>query len=118
MNLLQETIQDIAESGYEIKDIVFIGSLKSGYRCTWGEFEILADHEYDEGFGAQKVAQDLMILFNDGQYMSRWEYDGSEGWATPCKKYRIPEEKKAIKSLFVTEKRVGWEDLEEINKDI
>jgi len=79
-NLLQETIDDINLSGHTPNDIVFIGSQDSGHSCTWEEFQVLADKEYDSGFGAQKVANDLIIAFNDGSTMWRDEYDGSEKW--------------------------------------
>ncbi len=113
MNLLNETIADIKESGHAIKDIVFIGS-ESGYKCSWKEFKILANKEYDDGYGAQKVATDLIILFSDGQNMTRREYDGSEWWEY-SKPFKIPKEEKKIISLFA--RSIGWNDMEEINKD-
>lgn len=114
MNLLTETKEAIARSGHNIDDIVFIGSLESGHSCTWDEFSGLADREYDDGYGAAKVATDLVILFKDGQKMWRGEYDGSEWWefSTPSK---IPEKRRAIERLFVTPKEVGWCKLEEMN---
>ena len=114
MNLLEETIHDIERSGHNPNDIVFIGSPKSGHSCTWSEFESLADREYDDGFGAQQVASDLVILFSDGTNMWRHEYDGSEYWnySSPI---TIPSELKPIRSLFV--RGIGWEDLEEIHSE-
>lgn len=113
MNLLKETLEDIKNSRHEIADIIFIGSQESGYSCTWPEFEKLADKEYDDGFGAQEVASDLIIVFSDGMKMWRHEYDGSESWAYYTN-FKMPENVKPIRSLFV-EKGVGWEDLAEIN---
>lgn len=112
-NLLKETIKDIKESGHKIKDIVFIGSESSGYSCTWKEFTTLADREYDDGFGAAEVAQDLQIVFSDGSSMKRGEYDGSEWWEY-SKPFKTPMKKKKITNLFAVS--IGWQDLEEINK--
>lgn len=114
-NLLSETISDIQDSGHSIEEIIFIGSEKSGYSCTWEEYERLADQNYDSGFGAPQVASDLIIVFSDGSKMWRHDYDGSEWWvySTP---FDLPMETKPIKKLFVNS--VGWEDLEEINNNL
>lgn len=115
-NLLHETRDAIGRSGHTEKDIVFIGSEKTGHSCTWEEFTELANIEYDSGFGAAEVAQDLIIVFSDGAKMWRGEYDGSEWWefSTPFKR---SEETKPIKRLTVqgTDK-VGWESLESLNE--
>lgn len=79
-NLLLETLECVARSGHSPSDVTFIGSRDAEYRCTWTEFETLADAEYDEGFGAAHVATDLYIRFSDGTAMWRGEYDGSEWW--------------------------------------
>ena len=116
MNLLKETKEDIAASGHKPTDIVFIGSAESGHCCTWEEFEVLADNDYNCGCGAQEVATDLVIVFKDGTNMWREEYDGSEGWSYSAP-IKIPEKTYTIKSLFVTPEQVGWETLGEINKE-
>lgn len=79
MNLLKETEEGIKDSGHTPADIVFIGSEESGHQCSWEEFCLLADVEYD-GFGGQEVAGDLVVVFSDGQKMWRGEGGGSEWW--------------------------------------
>ena len=113
MNLLKETKSCIKDSGHSINDIVFIGSEGSGYSCTWDEFTSLANHDYDKGFGASKVATDLIIVFSDGVKMWRGEYDGSEWWeySTP---FFMPSEIKKIERLFANS--VGWESLADIHE--
>ena len=111
MNLLEETQDAIIDSGHTAKDIIFIGSKSSGHTCTWGEFSILADTDYDNGFGGQKVAQDLIIVFSDGTQMWRDEYDGSEWWAY-IEPFTFPNKTLPITSLIT---KHSWEDLEEIN---
>jgi hypothetical protein len=36
--------------------------------------------EYDEGFGAQEINDSLTVIFKDGSWMERFEYDGAEHW--------------------------------------
>lgn len=99
MNLLVETLEDIEESGHTPEDIIFIGSEISGHSCTWDEFCKLADVGYDRGYGAQEVAEDLIIVFNDGTKMWRHEHAGSECWkySTP---FKMPEQLKPITRLI------------------
>lgn len=113
MNLLDETRENITKSGHAPSDIVLIGSLESGYRCSWDEFKVMADEDYDSGFGAAQVATDLKIVFTDGQTMWRGEYDGSEWWEFSVPAI-IPTEQKSIVGLFANSKNVGWVSLEEI----
>lgn len=112
-NLLAETKESIKYTGHTSDDIIFIGSEKSGYSCTWDEFCVLADKEYDNGYGSSEVATDLIIVFSDGQKMWRGEYDGAEWWecSSPFVK---PKALKPIKSLFTNS--IGWDELEEIHK--
>jgi len=111
-NLLEETKEAIAESGHRPEDIVFIGSENSGYQCTWDEFQVLADQEYNSGFGSAAVAIDLVVVFDDGQKMWRGEYDGSEWWEHSVP-HSPPKERKKIKRL------IGgiWSTVEEINDE-
>lgn len=99
MNLLNETEDYINYLGYEPCDIIFIGSEKRGLSCTWNEFAVLADREYDAGYGAQEVMADLVIVFRDGAYMWRSEYDGSEAWNCD-KPFSLPVETKPLTNLF------------------
>lgn len=99
-NLLTETQEFIEKSGYSTDDIVYIGSKnRSGHSCTWDEFKVLADKEYDSGYGGTEVATDLIILFSDGNYMFRDEYDGSEWWDVTVG-IKVPDDKCNIKTLF------------------
>ncbi|MDP3819802.1 MAG: hypothetical protein Q8Q57_12485 [Methylotenera sp.] len=112
--LLEETLEAIEDSGHSSSDVIFIGSLQTGHRCTWPEFEKLADVAYNYGYGAQLVATDLAIVFSDGQSMTRGEYAGSEFWDYR-RPYFEPKQTKEIFSLFVSADRVGWKTLEQIN---
>jgi hypothetical protein len=113
-NLLRETTIAITSSGHTPEDIVFIGSEKSGHSCTWQEFTVIADVEYDAGFGSQKVAPDLIIVFKDGQKMWRGEYDGSEWWAY-SRPFVLPGERKPMTRVVATPEEVGWVRLGEMH---
>ena len=112
INLLEETKEEIINSGHLVGDIKFIGSLNSNHQCTWRKFEDLADREYNSGYGYPEVADDLVIVFSDGGILERTEYDGAEGWEYIPP---IPKgvERKDIKSIFSS---YGWETLDELNK--
>lgn len=79
-NLLKETIETILDSGHNIDDIECIGLTNTNQVCSFEEFRILADDEYDPGFGRANVRQDLFITFRDGTWLERGEYDGAEWW--------------------------------------
>ena len=79
-NLLKETEAEIKSRRKTPDDISWIGSRDGEYACTWAQFKEMADFEYDAGFGSQKVALDLVIVFTDNSWLSRREYDGSEWW--------------------------------------
>ena len=111
MNLLEETIIAIKMYGHTIDDIIFIGSADGEYSCTWEEFAELANTEYDDGFGEQRVATDLIIQFSDDGRLYRVEYDGSEEWeyAGPL---RVADEPKPIRNLFG-----AYDTLDDLNQN-
>jgi hypothetical protein len=113
INLLNETKYVITESGHDISDIMFIGS-ESGYECSWAEYKVLADEVYDAGWGAQHVANDLIIVFTDGSRLVREEYDGSERFEYQGL-FSRPVDADKITSLFASEENVGWCSMDEIN---
>ena len=111
MTLFEETKSIIECLHQSVDDNIFIGSQVSGHACTWEEFCTLADFEYDNGYGGQEVATDLIIVFRDMTIMSRSEYDGSEWWKvrTP---FRMGKDKKPITALT----GATWCSLAELNK--
>ena len=88
-NLLEETKQVLENHEKKPEDVSWIGSSDGELAISWAEFEKIANIDYDSGFGAQEIAEDLVVVFKDGNYMDRGEYDGSEWWnfnSTPTKK--------------------------------
>lgn len=77
-NLKEETLEELESHGYSIGDVAWVGSVD--YEIPVDRFWELADVEYDSGFGCQEVATDLMVVLDDGSWLERHEYDGSEWW--------------------------------------
>lgn len=114
MNLLWETAGILNELEYSTNDIAFIGSRDGKYSCSWNEFKILANKNYDNGFGAPEVATDLIILFKNNSWIERDSYDGSEWWKYVAR-FRSLDKTLPIKRLFAVE--AGWETIEDIQKE-
>ena len=110
INLLEETKRVIEENNHGVDEVKWLGSANFGW-FKWEDFEQIADIEYDNGYGAPEIAQDLLVVGEDW-WLERHEYDGSEWWefkTTPSKPdgYSKP---KGLKAIII-----GWEDLSEIN---
>jgi hypothetical protein len=63
------------ENWKALSDIVAVQGMSCSIPIE--DFLRLADVEYDSGFGAQEVAKDLIVLWNNW-WLERHEYDGSE----------------------------------------
>ena len=111
INLLIETIEAIKESGHSPRDIEFIGSEKTGHSCTWDQFVVLADKDYELATGGQSVAHDLIVVFAGGAKMWR-DYLEGETWVY-SKPVRLVAVRKEIKQLFTV--RADYQSLSEIN---
>ena len=77
-NLLNETIEELEKCGVGLFDVKAIQV--NGRRISVKRFRELADREYDNGYGTQLVLPTLMVILNDGTWLERREYDGSEWW--------------------------------------
>jgi hypothetical protein len=80
-------------------DIIYIGSLASGYSCDWNTFADIANKEYASGYGGQEVIDDLVIVFSDRSRLERGEYDGSEWWNF-VDITKLPDNRKQLTKLF------------------
>lgn len=112
MNLLEETIEVLHKNGKSTHSVSWCGSEKYGW-FYWETFAELADREYDNGFGGQEVAVDLLVVGVDW-WLERHEYDGSEWWEFktvplwPAAPVRCP--RKVVSGLW------GWSTLKEMNE--
>lgn len=110
-NLLKETENELEVRGYTFEDILSIQGKM--HRISVERFKTLADKIYDERYGSQEVAEDLIIMMKDGSWFERHEYDGSEEWIFRRAPQVIPEiHDDRVYSLFAKQ---GWETLAEIN---
>lgn len=115
MNLLRETKLILEKNGKTIKDIVAVQG--KDFAISVKDFLILADTEYDNGFGSPKVAEDLVVIGNDF-WLERHEYDGSEWWEyKECP--AILENIVSVDALTTYQRHfdgiLGWCSLKELN---
>ena len=83
INAKDELLSALANASQSLKDIVAFNIYYesfSGDKSFKGTTLVLSslDFLYDEGYGSQHLYG--TILFKDNTWLSRWEYDGSEGW--------------------------------------
>ena len=76
-NLLDETIDTLAENDLTLADVLWVGTRLS--KSTWNEFALNADFAYDAGYGAAEVNENLIVV-GASWWLERWEYAGNEGW--------------------------------------
>lgn len=115
-NLLKETLEVLKKYGKSPKDVRWIGSRDGRYAITWKEFEKIANVEYDNGYGSQKVAMDLVVV-GDDWWLERHEYDRSEWWEFKTLPKKKPDAKKFTKVLASQAGEIGWVTLAEINNN-
>jgi len=94
MNFLQETLDVMDRNFKTIDDIDFMNipedyhKDKSWYDSKYttifdfNKFKEYANKigDYDNGYGGAEVPEETEIVFKDGTWLSRSEYDGSEWW--------------------------------------
>ncbi len=77
MTLLNETTEFLLQSGKTGSDVRFV---RTKDQCgTWEEFTKIADFDYDNGYGGNKISTSLRIV-GDNWWLERCEYDGIEWW--------------------------------------
>lgn len=121
MNLKTETLEVLKLYLKTPEDIRWIGTKNE--KIDTETFWQLADTEYDESFGAQEVAADLIIV-GDDWWLERNSYDGLECW-TYNTIPKLPVRKMVdINCLTVRQynklhniHKIGWCSLVELNED-
>lgn len=104
MNLLDETKSAISRSKHSTDDVRFVGSRDEKLGIPWSQAEKVLDIDYDAGYGGQEIAADLVVVFTDGGFLRREEYDGSEWWEYEPP-FRGPETQKPFKLVKLTSYR-------------
>lgn len=81
MNLYQETVVAIVESGHSESDIKAVIDDYTKQRMSVPCFLMIANAiNYYDGYGATEINEHLKIIFTDDSWLERREYDGSEWW--------------------------------------
>ena len=121
MNLWLETIEDLRINGKTWEDVLKVGT-KNGYIKKELFEKIAKETNYDNGYGASKIANDLVIEGKNFR-MVRVEYDGNEWWRFISFECFIGnKELQNIKVLSVEKSNeifgneyIGWVNLEDLN---
>ena len=96
INLLTETLETLKEYGIKEEEIVWVGTRDGRYVASWEEFKEMAkDINYDNGYGAYYITLDLVVVFKNGCWLERQEYDGAEWWKLKC----APQKRKDFQKL-------------------
>lgn len=83
INAKDELLSALANANQPLKDIVAFNIYYEASNEDKSFRGIVLDPSsldffYDDGYGLQHLYG--TILFKDSTWLSRWEYDGSEGW--------------------------------------
>jgi hypothetical protein len=116
VNLLDETLEKLKQHGKTEADVEWVGSEEWGW-FTWEEFkEIAKTVWYDNGYGLEEIAIDLVIVGKDW-WLERRSCNGAEWWEFK-KKPEKPAERKFPKALCIrqVEKRKPSK-LKELNEE-
>lgn len=84
INFYDETYKAIVDSNHTIDDIDFFSMVimdnRKEVQFSFDDFKRNSNFYYDNGFGTAVINLSLKIIFKDGTFMERREYDGSEWW--------------------------------------
>ena len=101
---------DHEDGAYLKDDVRFVGSRDERLGIPWSQAEKVLDIDYDDGYGSQEIAADLVVAFTDGGFLRREEYDGSEWWEYEPP-FRVPETQKPFGRVKRTYPAYSLEDL-------
>lgn len=113
INFKEETLEVLKENGKTWDDVLFVQCDDFSVKNNKDEILKLMDFNYDNGYGGQEIAKDLIFVGKDW-WIERHEYDGSEWWEFKQLPVKLTTETKKIERF----KGNGWESLKRINEDI
>lgn len=102
-NLLEETLEKIADYSKTIEDVSWVGSDSGEYAISWEEFRQIADVNYDDGYGSAEIPLGLVVVFEDGSWLERAEYNGAEWWEYKTLPHKQPTTKKFTNVFMLKE---------------
>ena len=83
LNLLEETLDSIKESGHSEDDVSYVGSNDGEYRIDWNQFKDIARNTWYGGYTEDdytEIAYDRILVFDDGSRLVRQWQPESESW--------------------------------------
>ena len=114
-NIVEETLKVLKDHGKAPEDVSWVGSNDGEYAMSWEDFFYrFTKIVYDAGYGAQEIAQDLVVV-GDNWWLEREEYDGAENWI--YKNCPTPASKPRAFSHITHPEGDGWCLLSECNWD-
>ena len=79
INLKDETLEILNKYGKTCDDVEWVGSVNWNLTVDKNQFLILADREYNNGYGGNEVSLGLVVVGKDF-WLERSVYDGAEKW--------------------------------------
>lgn len=79
INLKDETLEILNKYGKTWDNVEWVGDIYQNVTVDKDKFLILADREYDNGYGRNNVSLNLVVVGKDF-WLERHGYDGSEWW--------------------------------------
>jgi len=102
-NLYEETLRSIDKSNHTTDNVSWIGTANREYAISWEEYRQISDITYYSGFGGTNIPDDLIVVFTDGTWLERREYDGEEWWEYVSTPQQSPSSNKFV--LAVNEEK-------------
>ena len=99
---------------YDIDGVVYDIKLKPLFsKNDYNDFLESLNHNYDNGYGGQNLYG--VIFCEDGAWMQRYEYDGSECWSI----YQYPDMRKSFNESYVLkyERNIKLKNIDDISKN-
>lgn len=113
MQIRQEINHVLEKYGYDQGNVSWIGSRDGSLAMSLPDFlDRFGNANYDDGFGSQEVASDLVMVIDEHNWFYREEYDGAEGWEfaySPVKQRTSKPYEKIIGD--------GWDSLKQLQED-
>lgn len=109
-----ELVNALKLHNYVLSDVYWVGSADGKYAMNISDFlNLFGDLTYDEGYGGQEIASDLVVSMGEGAWFERAEYDGAENWEFKCEP--IMDSPKSFTRIKAD--TTGWRTLDELQHE-
>lgn len=81
INFLKETMEELDQCKKDFyEDVLWIGTSDGKAKIFHDDFIVMANFEYDNGYGGAEIRSDFVLVGADW-WLEREGYDGSEWWS-------------------------------------